>query len=77
LANFETNPKYERYFFPNHTLFASLICKRNEQIGHAILAEFESTLSAADIARFVSILTEEENCGSVTGVDKLSAVNQI
>ncbi len=42
------------------------------KIGHAILSEFESSLSACEIDQFVSILTQEKNSENITGLENLS-----
>jgi hypothetical protein len=45
---------------------------KRKLIGHAILSEFESSLSAFEIEKFVSILAQEENSENITGLENLS-----
>lgn len=44
---------------------------KRKQIGHAILSEFESSLSAYEIDQYVSILAQEENSENITGLENL------
>jgi hypothetical protein len=42
---------------------------KRKLIGHAILSEFESSLSACEIDQHVSILAQEENSENITSLE--------